>query len=263
MIKRLSLADRKSRHSLPERLAGDSAMLALFSIIAAPEMVELVGQAGFDAVILDTEHGPYSIEAVSRLIPAARSVSLDVFVRVRANEPGLIGGALDAGADGVLVPQVGSLEAAKAAVAAARFSPQGSRGANPYVRAAGYGSRSNWFAEANAETAVMVMIEGESGLAALPDILDIPGLTGVFLGPVDLSHALGVPGQTGHAKVIAEMEKAIALAQEKGKAVAVFASDPSLARKWSEAGVSLVAYGVDAGHILGALKAVAYNLRRS
>jgi 4-hydroxy-2-oxoheptanedioate aldolase len=246
---------------LSQRLTGTPAMLATFSIIAAPEIVEMIGQAGFDAIILDTEHGPYSIEALSRLIPAARSVGLDVIARVRANEPALIGGVLDAGADGVLIPQIGSMEAAQMAVAAARFAPEGNRGANPYVRAADFGSRANWFAEANAETAVLLMIEGAGGLAALPDILDIPALTGIFLGPVDLSHALGVPGQTGHPTVLAEMEKAIGMAKAKGKAAAVFASDPALARKWDEAGVSLIAYGVDSGHILGGLKAALHNLK--
>jgi 4-hydroxy-2-oxoheptanedioate aldolase len=251
------------RAPLPERLGRKPAMLATFSIIAAPEIAELIGLAGFDAIILDTEHGPYSIEALARLIPVARSSGLDIIARVRGNDPALIGGALDAGADGVLVPQIGSLEAARAAVAAARFAPDGNRGANPFVRAAGFGSRANWFAEANAETAVLLMIEGAGGLAALPDILDIPMLTGVFLGPVDLSHALGVPGQTGHPKVLAEMEKAIGRAQAKGKAVAVFAADPALARKWRDAGVSLIAYGVDTGHILNALKTVAHNLQSS
>jgi 4-hydroxy-2-oxoheptanedioate aldolase len=129
------------------------------------------------------------------------------------------------------------------------------------VRAAGFGSRANWFAEANGETAVLLMIEGAEGIAALPDILDIPALTGIFLGPVDLSHALGVPGQTGHPDVLAEMERAIGMAKAKGKACAVFASEPAIARKWSDAGVSLIAYGVDTGHILSGLKTAAHNLR--
>jgi 4-hydroxy-2-oxoheptanedioate aldolase len=252
-----------NRPSLPERLRQKPALFGTFSIIAAPEVVEIIGLAGFDAVILDTEHGPYSIEAMSRLIPAARSADLYVIARVRANEAALIGGALDAGADGVLVPQIASLADAEAAVAAARFAPAGRRGANPFVRAASYGGRADFFAAANEETAVLLMIEGPGGVAALPQILDIPALTGVFLGPVDLSHALGVPGQTGHPSVIAEMEKAIAAAETKGKASAVFAADPGLAHKWRTLGAALIAYGVDSGHILTALKEVAHNLKRA
>jgi len=252
----------KDRQPLPQRLREGPALLATFCIIGAPEIVELIGKAGFDAVILDTEHGPYSIETLSRLIPVAHSAGLDVIARVRANEAALIGGALDAGADGVLVPQIGSAEAAKAAVAAARFAPQGNRGANPWVRAAGYGSRGDWFAQANQETAVLLMIEGVEGLAALPEILEIPFLTGVFLGPVDLSHALGVPGQTSHPLVVEKMQAVISAASGKGVAAAVFAAEPELAKKWRGMGVSLIAYGVDSGHVLIGLQSIVRDLSR-
>lgn len=250
-----------ARTPLPRRLSEGPAVLATFSAIAAPEVVELIGLAGFDAVILDTEHGPYSIADLSRLILAARAAGIYAIARVRANDAALIGGVLDAGADGVLVPQIGSADAARAAVSAARFAPDGSRGANPFVRAAGYGSRANWFAVANQETAVLLMIEGAGGLAALPEILDIPALTGIFLGPVDLSHALGVPGETGHPLVLAKMETAIGEAQAKGKASAVFAANAGLARKWRESGVALIGYGVDTAHVLAGLRAAASEAR--
>jgi 4-hydroxy-2-oxoheptanedioate aldolase len=249
------------RAPLPRRLAEAPALLATFSVIAAPEIVELIAIAGFDAVILDTEHGPYGIADLSRLIVAARAAGLYSIARVRSNDAALIGGALDAGADGVLVPQIASAEAARAAVAAAKFAPDGIRGANPFVRAADYGARPSWFAIANPETAVLLMIEGPGGIAALPEILDIPALTGIFLGPVDLSHALGVPGETGHPAVVSKMAEAIAAAAAKGKASAVFAAAPDFAATWREAGVSLIGYGVDTAHALAGLRAAAEAAR--
>lgn len=93
----------------------------------------MIGLAGFDAVILDMEHGPYGVQALGPLILAARARGLFPVARVRTNEASLIGAALDAGAAGVLVPQVPSADAALAAFSAARFAPEGSRGANPWV----------------------------------------------------------------------------------------------------------------------------------
>jgi 4-hydroxy-2-oxoheptanedioate aldolase len=244
------------RLALRDRLRRAPALISTFSIVPATEVVEAMALAGLDAVILDMEHGPYSIEAISRLVPVARSRGLHAIARVRTNDPALIGSVLDAGADGVLVPQVSSYEAARAAVAAARFAPAGTRGANPWVRAADFSPRAEWYAEANAAIAVLVMIEGAEGIRCVSEILAIPELDGVFLGPVDLSHSLGVPGETEHPRVIAQVEQVIARAKQLGKATAVFAPTPAVARRWLAMDVSLVAVGVDTGHILSSFRAL-------
>jgi 4-hydroxy-2-oxoheptanedioate aldolase len=247
--------------SLRERLADGPALVATFSIINAPEVVELLALAGFDAVILDTEHGPYGVESLGPLILAARASGAYAIVRVRTNEPSLIGAALDAGAHGVLVPQVGSLGEARAAVAAARFAPSGSRGANPYVRAARYSAGPEWFAQANDEVAVLVMVEGVAGIDALPEIVGVEGLDGVFVGPVDLSHALGVPGQTDHPSVVEKVASIISAAGAAGLSTAVFAPAAEAARRWLDQGVGLVAYGVDTGLALAGYRAARAALR--
>jgi 4-hydroxy-2-oxoheptanedioate aldolase len=117
--------------------------LGTFISIAAPELIELAAVAGFDTVLLDAEHGALGAAELSRLVVAARSCSARSWIRVATAEAHLIGAALDMGANGVLVPQIGSAEQARAAVAAARFAPAGTRGANPWVRApAGLAQRS-------------------------------------------------------------------------------------------------------------------------
>lgn len=238
---------------LRERLRDEAPLLAIFSIMRSVEAVEIIALAGFDAVILDMEHGPYGIDELGGLILAARARGIYPIVRVARNEASLIGAALDAGAAGILVPQIGTVAEARMAVSAARFAPDGARGANSWVRAADYGGAPDWFGRANAEAAIILMIEGKAGLANLAEIIAVPGLDGVFLGPVDLSHALGVPGQIDHPSVLDRMRTVIAEARMRGLSAAVFAPGIAGARGWLAEGATLVAVGVETGHLRSAL----------
>jgi 4-hydroxy-2-oxoheptanedioate aldolase len=224
-------------------------------------MVEIIALAGFEAVILDTEHGAYGIHKIRELVLAADAHGIFSIARVRANDSSLIGAVLDAGADGVLVPQIESKAGAMAAVSAARFSPEGARGANPWVRAAGYSGIADWFGQANRDVAVMVMIEGTNGVAALPEILETPGLDGVFLGPVDLSHALGVPGQLDHPRVLEKIQEVIGTAESKSMAVAIFTPTADGANRWFARGITCAAVGVDTGHVLAGFKTIRQAVR--
>ena len=224
-------------------------------------MVELIALAGFDGVILDIEHGAHQSEALGPLILAARARGVYPLVRVRSSEPTGIAAALDAGAAGIIVPQIGSAAEAERAVRAARFAPDGNRGANPFVRAADYSGRPEWFAEANREIAVLLMIEGEGGAAALEQILETPTLDGIFLGPMDLSHALGVPGDMAHPEVVATIERVVDACRAKAMTTGIFAGTTEAARRWIGRGVSLVGVGVDTAHLLRALRQVAAEVR--
>ncbi len=247
--------------ALRERLSQGTPLLAPFSIVPAVEMVELIGHAGFDGVILDLEHGAHGSESLGPLILAARSVGIYPIVRVRSSEPTEIAAALDAGAAGVIVPQIGSAEEALRAVRAARFAPEGSRGANPFVRAADYSGRPEWFARANRDVAVLLMVEGEGGVRELPQILETPDLDGIFLGPMDLSHALGVPGDMGHPRVVAAIEQVIDACRLKSMTTGIFAASAEAARRWIGRGVTLIGAGVDTAHLLAALKGTAASFR--
>lgn len=242
--------------ALRERLKSGPPLLATFSIIPAVEVVELIGLAGFDAIILDLEHGAHGSEALGPLILAARARGIYPLVRVRSSEPTEIAAALDAGAAGVIVPQIGSLAEAERAVKAARFAPDGNRGANPFVRAADYSGRLEWFAEANRDTAILLMIEGQGGLAAADAISALPHLDGIFVGPMDLSHALGVPGEMGHAKVVEAIRTVIAACKGKGVTAGIFAGTPEAAKRWIGEGVTLLGVSADASIVLKALQAV-------
>lgn len=240
--------------ALRSRLQHPPALLGMFSVIASVEVVEMIGIAGFDVVILDMEHGPYGIQALGPLILAARARGLTPVARVRCNDAALVGAALDCGAAGVLVPSVGSAQAARDLVAAARFAPEGRRGVNPWVRAADFQAGPGWFAQANAAVAVIAMIEGREGIAALPEILQVEGLDAVFLGPVDLAQSLGVGLEPEHPRVVQAVSEVVQAAAAAGKATAVFAPTAAAARRWIERGVGLVAVSEDTATISAAFR---------
>lgn len=247
--------------ALRERLRSGEPLVATFSIIRSVEVVELVGLAGFDAIILDLEHGSHGSEALGPLILAARARGIYPLVRVRTSRPSEIGAALDAGAAGVIVPQIGSVGEAEKAVRAARFAPEGNRGANPFVRAADYSGRLEWFAEANRDAAILLMIEGRSALLAAGEIAALPNLDGIFIGPMDLSHALGVPGEMGHPSVVEAIRSVISACRSAGITAGIFSGTPEAARRWIGEGVALVGVGADSAIIGRALKAVVAETR--
>lgn len=246
---------------LRERLTRAEGLLGMFNLIPSAEIVELIAIAGFDLVIIDMEHGPHGLDSVRGVLATAAAHELYTVVRVPALEPSWISAVLDLGACGVLVPHVKSAEDATAVVRAARFAPEGARGANPWVRAAQYGHRENWFAAANDDVAILVMIEGTAALTELPDIMLVPGLDGVFFGPMDLSHSLGVPGQLDHPSVVEVLEGAIQLATAHDLATCLFTPDAQRTKYWWERGVRLVACGVDTGLIRSALIATVQTTR--
>lgn len=242
--------------ALRERLRSGKPLIATFSIIPSVEVVELIALAGFDAIIIDLEHGSHGSEALGPLILAATARGIYPLVRVRTSRPSEIGAALDAGAAGVIVPQIGSLGEAEKAVRAARFAPEGNRGANPFVRAADYSGRLEWFAEANRDVAILLMIEGQSALLAAREIAALPNLDGIFIGPMDLSHALGVPGEMGHPKVVEAITSVIAACKASAITAGIFSGTPEATKRWLAEGVTLPAVSADTITFLRALKAV-------
>src|SRR5690606_13732798 len=113
-----------------------------------------------------------------------------------------------------------------------------------------------WFAEANRDTAILLMIEGQGGLDALQEIAALPNLDGIFIGPMDLSHALGVPGEMGHPKVVDAIRSVVAACTAKGITAGIFAGTPEAAKRWIGEGVTLVGVGADTSIVRKALQAV-------
>lgn len=234
------------------------------------ELVETLAAAGFDAVVFDLEHGAYAAADLPPLVAAAQGAGVIALTRVADRSGSQLGRALDAGVDGVIVPHVSTAGEASAAVDATRYPPAGSRSVNPYVRGAGYGrpaasgtdpdpgpapgsdtdpgtapGAGSFLSDVNDAVALLVMVEGADGLAALDPIIAVEGVDGVFVGPVDLSGALGHPGEPEHPEVVEAVGDVLTRVAGAGVAPAVYAPTPAAARRWFELGASFVALSAD------------------
>jgi 4-hydroxy-2-oxoheptanedioate aldolase len=150
-----------------------------------------MARQGFDALVVDMQHGLTELSNLWSMLQAISQTDTVPVVRVAWNDPAVIMKALDLGAYGILVPLVDTPEDAAKAVAACRYPPVGMRSSGP-VRAVHYGGP-DYQAQANNEIVVMAMIETKEGLANLDAICATPGLDAVYIGPSDLSYALGIP----------------------------------------------------------------------
>jgi len=230
-----------------ERLKNGDVLIGIFCKTTAPEFIEVIGHAGFDFCILDQEHGPANLETLQNLVRAAEVSGVLPIVRTRDMSAESVAQPLDLGTAGIQVPQVSSKAEAEAVVDSAKFAPLGHRGVCRFVRAARFSAldRAAYFAAAN-DALVVLQLEG-THLSEYEKIADIPGVDILFIGPYDLSQALGLPGQIEHPRVLEEMQKIIAVAKRKNKTIGVFADSLTQTQRWIEAGVQYIAYSVDVG----------------
>lgn len=208
----------------------------------ASDQAETLAAVGFDVVICDLEHGEIDPASLPDLCRAAEVRGAATLVRVPHLEPSLIGRALDAGAGGVVVPNVVTPESATAAVAACHYPPSGMRGAAPSGRGAAYGAEAfdRYRERVEREVVVVIQVEGPAGMERLHEILDVKGVDVLFVGPFDLSQHLGVPGETGHPRVVEAVRNIVERAGSRGIATGIWAPGAEAARAWIGVGVALV-----------------------
>jgi 2-keto-3-deoxy-L-rhamnonate aldolase RhmA len=193
--------------------------------VASTAIVELYGMLGLDFVWIDMEHSDFDFREVSVLALAARSVQISAVVRVSQNDPKAMLKCLESGADGIIVPDVRDAAQAAAAAGAARFFPDGTRGlAGSDVRSR-YGllPLPSYIERANEETAVIVQIEHPDGVAQAEAITAVPGVDLVFVGKMDLSQNLGVPGQVSHLAVTEATGEVASVCRRLGKGLGLAA----------------------------------------
>jgi len=211
----------------------------------SPFLIELIGEAGWDCVTIDQQHGLGGNEALLASLTAARACGLPAIVRVANNDPGLVGRALDAGAQGIMCPLIDGVGDAEAFVRAVKYPPRGLRSWGPYRAKLGY--EGDYFTTANGFTIACPQIETKGALDQLDDILSLDGVDMVCLGPNDLSVAL-----TGRLDIwAAEVQEAMTLvlrkAREKSVMTLIFANDADFAKPRVAEGWDIVAVGTDAG----------------
>jgi 2-dehydro-3-deoxyglucarate aldolase/4-hydroxy-2-oxoheptanedioate aldolase len=228
--------------------------------LASPEVAELFALAGFDWLWIDLEHTPLSLGQAQQLIQATAGRAGTV-VRVPWNDPVHIKQALDLGCDGVLVPQVRSADEARRAVAAAKYPPEGIRSVG-IARAQQYGmTLTEYVRTANEHVAVMLQIEHIDALPHARDILAVPGVDGVVLGPYDLSASMGMPGQIAHPDVAAVLADLADACNERQMAWGAFAPDAASAKAHLARGATLLTVGTDTMYLWRGARAALAELR--
>ena len=234
----------------------DKGALGPFMIGTDPAFVEAAGHAGYDFVLLDMEHGTTTFHTPPNLIRAANVAGVCPVVRVPRGTDIWIDQALDVGAGAVMIPQIDTAEQARAAISAAKFSPVGPRRPSRFVRSAGFGAvpGSEYFSKAQ-DTAVILQAEGKKAVENLDEILDVPGIDVLFVGPYDLSSSLGLVGQVDHPDVLACIKGIIDKATAKGVKVGCFADTVEVGRKWRDLGVKFIGYACDTYIFMEAAKA--------
>ncbi len=252
------------KNNLKEVLKEGKNVFGPFMKFTDPAAVEIMGFAGFDFVIIDAEHGPISMQNAQNMIRAAEIANITPVIRVANNDEALILRALDIGAQGIEIPQINSKSQAIKAVRSVKYAPQGERGVCRYVRAANYSSmdKYEYFKSANNETIIIAHIEGVKGINNLDEILSVPDMDVIFIGPYDLSQSLGIPGEVNNPLVTEKMKEVVLKCRENKVAVGTFADDVETAKSWVSLGVQYMAFSVDVGILYEASKNIINELKK-
>lgn len=226
------------KNSLKASLKSGGSAAGVIIPSADEQLVEVLGLAGFPWVFIDCEHGHMSVRECETLVRAAEAVNVTPIVRVPHNEPDVILRHLDTGAQGVVVPQVITVDDVERAIQAARYYPSGQRGLAG-TRAASYGLGAplgEYVQTANEEIMVIALIENARAVENLPQILQVEGLDAITIGPADLSQSLGRPGDRNHPDVEGAITEIINQAVSAGVPVGLNTSTGEDARAARERG---------------------------
>jgi 2-keto-3-deoxy-L-rhamnonate aldolase RhmA len=189
------------------------------------EFIEILAWSGFDYVVIDQEHSPATYEQTMHMIRTADSVGLACMIRVPEIGEDPIKKALDMGATGLKIPTVTSVEEAREAVRHAKYPPQGTRGACPYVRANRFGAQDDnrsFYKQENERIFLSMNIEGPQAVKNVRDILAVDGVDAVSVGRMDLSVLLGIPGEVNHPAVKQAVMEVAEAAHKAGKSCGAF-----------------------------------------
>lgn len=230
---------------LKEKLAAGQTTIGSWLSCYDPAIAEIMANLGFDWVIIDSEHAPFSLPLMENMLMAFNGTETTPLIRVPWNDPVMIKQALDIGPAGVLVPLVNSAEEARRAVAACKYPPEGVRGVSPRRASSYFADFTDYLARANDETIVTVQIEHIQAVESIDAILEVPGIDVALVGPADLTASLGLLPQFTHARVQEAIRKVLARCLERKVAFGIHTGSPSDARLWASRGAQFVAMGMD------------------
>jgi len=225
------------------QLKNEAPLLGTILSMASPEMVEIAVGAGFEWLFLDMEHSTLDIPGVQMMLQAAGEIPCAV--RIPAHDSVWIKKALDAGAHGLIIPQVNTPEKAVWAVEQAKYPPQGVRSVG-LARCHGYGKTFTEYVEnANEQIAIIVQAEHIDAVRNIEAILDVPGIDGIFIGPFDLSASMNKTGRIGDPEIQAAIAIVKKACDRRGMPTSIFCPDLASAQNALASGYTFPAVGID------------------
>jgi 4-hydroxy-2-oxoheptanedioate aldolase len=229
--------------------------LGAWLFLREPLVAEAAALAGYDYVCIDMQHGLQSYEHTVTMLYAMARTDTTPLVRVPWNEPGIIGRVLDAGAGGVIIPMVNTADDARAAVRSCFYGPKGARSMGP-VGVSARAGREGYFGSANDSVLCIPMIETKEAVENLDEILAVPGIDAVYIGPADLSITYGLAPMTDQVNEEwnAALSKVVDRCVVHGVVPGVHA-DPNLAGKRAAAGFKMITVGFDLGNVMNGIRA--------
>jgi 2-keto-3-deoxy-L-rhamnonate aldolase RhmA len=247
--------------SFKECLRSGDFLVGTWLTLLDPAVPELLAGGGFDLLVADGEHGSVATSDLVQMVIATRAAEVPVLYRVAANEPVRIMHALDAGASGVVIPQVRTVADVERAVSWCRYPPVGLRGIAPR-RASGYGrNTADYMATANDSVTCCIQIETHEALESIDTLLDVPGIDTILLGPNDLAASLGHTGEITHPEVEAAIALVIERARAHGIPAGAWTQSPDVARRRHEQGYQWVTISADYGFMVAAADAALREIR--
>ncbi|HYD57815.1 MAG TPA: HpcH/HpaI aldolase/citrate lyase family protein [Burkholderiales bacterium] len=249
------------QNSFKRALKAGKPQIGLWSSLSSNYTVEVIAGAGFDWILLDTEHSPNELESLLMQLQAAAPYPSHAVVRVPWNDMVTIKRVLDIGAQTLLIPYVSNAEEARAAVSYTRYPPVGVRGVAGTTRASRFGRVKDYAKRAHEELCVLVQVENQEGLDNLDAIVAVEGIDGVFIGPADLHASLGHTGEIANPKVMPVIEETLRRIRKGGKAPGILTPNEENARKQLAAGALFVAVGSDVGILARGAEALAAKFK--
>lgn len=247
------MSDVSAQPSFRSRLIQRETLLGTMVTLPDAAVAEILADVGFDWLFIDGEHGPFQTRDILTMLQAVGDkIACLVRVPIAAEAP--IKTVLDLGAEGIIVPQVNTAGQAAQVVQWARYAPQGARGVG-LARAHGYGRRFKEYVEtANDRTVVVVQAEHIQAVENIEDIVQVPGIDAVLLGPYDLSASLGKMGQIDDPSVVAAIDRVTTVCQAANLPLGYFGVTASAVQPFLDRGYTLITAGVDTlllGHAAG------------
>lgn len=248
---------------LRERVLNKELLVGTFLNLGSSLTAEIAGQAGFDWLLIDLEHGAGNRQELLYQLQAIESTPAVPLVRIAWNDPTRFKQVLDLGASGVMVPYVQTADEARRAVAAMRYPPAGNRGVAVMNRACAFGPGFNdYFRNAGSKLVTVLQIETAEAIRNVEQIAAVDGADVLFVGPMDLSVGLGIAQQWDHPDLRAAFGKVVNACRNQGKAAGMIVMNEGQIEQALADGFTMLAYSSDSAVVVKGLQSIANSFRK-